>query len=111
MKYAVVIYSNDPETAWNGFRFANASLGYDHDVTIFLLGKGVEVASINSIKYNIKEQMKIFDEFGGKLIGCGVCCETREDEMPYLKDDLSCEMGSMQDLYGLIDQADKVLTF
>ena len=111
MKYAIVIYSNDAETVWNAFRFANTSLGYDNEVTVFLLGQGVECISIKSLKYNIKEQLSLFAEFGGNLIGCGICVDSREDEMPFLKDDLKCEMGSMQTLYGLIDAADKILTF
>ena len=56
MKITVVITSNDPETAWNAWRFANACLGYDDEVTIFLMGKGVESTSIASIKYDIEEQ-------------------------------------------------------
>jgi len=40
MKIAVIIYSNDPETVWNALRFANTSLIYDNDVSVFLLGKG-----------------------------------------------------------------------
>lgn len=111
MKYAIVIYSNDAETVWNAFHFANTSLGYDNEVTVFLLGQGVECTSIKSLKYDIKEQVTIFAEFGGKLFGCGVCVDSREDEMPFLKEDLSCEMGSMQTLYGLIHAADKILSF
>jgi uncharacterized protein involved in oxidation of intracellular sulfur len=111
MKIAIVIYSNDPETVWNAFRLGNASLGYDDDVSIFLLGSGVECVEIDSLRYNVKEQMQIYEEFGGKMIGCGVCADGREDEMPLLKDNLKCPLGSMQDLYAIIKDADKVLTF
>lgn len=111
MKYAIVIYSNDAETIWNGLRLANTSLGYDNQVTVFLLGKGVESVNIKSLKYDIQEQLDIFAEFGGVMIGCGLCVESREDEMPFLKQDLSCEMGSMQTLYGLLNEADKIITF
>lgn len=111
MKIAVVITSNDPETAWNAWRFANTCLGYDNEVTIFLMGKGIECATIASVKYDIEEQMEIFEEFGGTLIGCGVCCDNREDTMPYLREELGCEMGSMQTLYALVKECDKVLTF
>ena len=38
MKIAVIIYSNDPETVWNAFRFASTSLAYDNEVAVFLLG-------------------------------------------------------------------------
>lgn len=111
MKLSIIIYSNDAETVWNAFRLASTALAYEDEVTVFLLGKGVECVDIKSIKYNIKEQIEIFHEHGGKMIGCGVCCEIRQDEMPLLKEDLQCELGSMQTLYSLINQADKVLTF
>ena len=111
MKLAIIIYSNDTETVWNAFRLANCALGYDDEVTIFLLGKGVEYNELHSIKFDIQEQVKIFEEFGGKMIGCGVCCDSRADTMPLLKEELSCEMGSMQNLYALTKDADKVITF
>lgn len=111
MKLAIIIYSNDAETVWNAFRLANTALDKDDEVTIFLLGKGVECVSINSIKYNIKQQIEIFNEYNGKMIGCGVCCDTRIDEMPLLRDDLQCEMGSMQTLYKIMRDSDKVVTF
>lgn len=111
MKISIIIYSNDPETAWNAFRLGNASLAYDDAVKIFLLGKGVEVMNAKSVKYNVVEQADIFVEHGGYIMGCELCCHTREDEMPYLKEDIGCDLGSMQDLYALIKEADKVITF
>lgn len=111
MIIALIIYSNEPETAWNAFRLGNASLAYDDEVKVFLLGKGVEVMNAKSIKYNVVEQAAIFVEHGGYIMGCELCCNTREDEMPFLKQDLACDLGSMQDLYALLKDADKVITF
>jgi len=111
MYIGVIISSNDPETSWNAFRFANTSLAYDNQVTVFLLGKGVEAPLISTLNYDLQEQMDLFKESGGTLIGCGICCESRKDEMPSLEKGLSCEMGSMQQLYALVADADKVLTF
>jgi len=42
MKTGIIISSNDPETVWNAFRFANLSIKKGDEVKIFLLGKGVE---------------------------------------------------------------------
>lgn len=111
MKVAIVIYSNDAETVWNAFRFANTCRVYDDDTTVFLMGKGVEAASINSLKFDIEEQMHLFEEQFGKIIGCGVCCETRKDIMPELESDLQCTLGSMQDFYVMIKESDKIITF
>lgn len=111
MKLGIVIYSKDPETVWNAFRLANTACIYDDEVTVFLLGAGVESASLSSIRFNVAEQIAVFREEGGKIIGCGVCCEVREDEMPFIREELSCDIGSMQDLYRVVNECDKVLTF
>lgn len=111
MKIAVVIYSNDSETVWNAFRFATTSRIYEDDVTVFLLGRGVEAPTVSTLIHDVDEQIDLYRQNDGKIIGCGICCENRVDEMPNLKDQLQCEMGSMQQLYGLIAEADKVITF
>jgi len=48
---------------------------------------------------------------GGQMLGSELCCDTREDEMPFLKQDIGCDLGSMQDLYVIIKEADKIITF
>lgn len=111
MHIAVIISSNDSETVWNAFRFANTALANSSKVDLFLLGKGVEAATVSTLKFDIQEQMDTFNANGGAIIGCGMCCESRKDEMPFLQEGLKCEMGSMQQLYGLVAAADKVLTF
>jgi len=110
MKISIIIYSQDDETIWNAFRFGVTSLIYDNDVTIFLLGKGVEALNESSL-YDIQEQVDLFRENGGEMIGCGVCVESRKEEQPYLEELLSCEMGSMQTLYSLAIESDKTITF
>lgn len=111
MRVLCIIYSNDPETVWNAFRFANSALAYENQVDVFLVGKGVESAGISTLQFDVQEQMNLYRENGGRMTGCGVCCETRKDEMPFLQDQLKCEMGSMQQLYVLVAEAEKVLTF
>lgn len=111
MNITIVIYSNDPETVWNAFRFANTSLIYDNTVRVFLLGRGIEALSHRTLQFDILEQVEIFRSSNGVIIGCGVCCESRKDEMPLLHQELRCDMGSMQDLYALIADADRVVTF
>jgi hypothetical protein len=111
MNIAIIVYSNDSETVWNAFRFANTSRSFDNQVKIFLLGKGVEAALVSTIQYDVLEQIKIFRDNGGQLMGCGVCCESRKVEMPFLLEELKCEMGSMRHLYGFVAEADKIVTF
>ena len=111
MKFAIVIHSNHAETVWNAFRFGITALTYDNQVSVFLLGRGVEAPTVGTLSYDIREQIDLFRDNGGQLIGCGVCCESRKDTMPFLEDALNCELGSMQQLYALIAEADRVVTF
>lgn len=111
MKFLIIISSRDPETVWNAFRFASTTLVYENEATVFLLGSGVEAPTLGTIKFDINEQIGIFREQGGQMIGCGICCEIRRDTIPYLEGELNCDLGSMQQLYALTAEADKVLTF
>ncbi len=111
MKITVIVNSNDSETQWNAFRFATTCLIYENEVTVFLLGKGVEATAVSSLKFDVKAQMELFREHGGILIGCRVCCENRRDTMPLLEESLDCSLGSMQELYALAIGADKVVSF
>ena len=111
MKFLIIVSSSDAETVWNAFRFASTCTTYDNEVTLFLLGQGVEAPTLSTIKFDINEQIDIFREQGGKIIGCGVCCESRKDTMPQLEQELNCELGSMQQLYALSAEADKLVTF
>ncbi len=52
----IVIYSNDIETIWNALRFANYSKNEEDTVSIFLLGKGVELDSLVKKNADLNEQ-------------------------------------------------------
>lgn len=56
MKVGIIISTNDAETCWNAFRFANFALNNKDEVNIFLLGKGVEYEQISNDQFNIIEQ-------------------------------------------------------
>jgi len=51
MKIGIIIYSNDPETVWNAFRFGNFALKENDEVKIFLLANEVECESITTDKF------------------------------------------------------------
>ena len=106
MKLGIVLYSNDPETAWNAFRFGVFSLAQGDEVKIFLLGKGVESLNLKHERFNVQEQLSLFLENGGELVACGVCLEVRNS-----KDGATCPVGSMNDLYELVIWADRVVSF
>ena len=65
----IVIYSNDVETVWNALRFANYSKSQGDSVSIFLLGKGVELENLVKSDSTIKEQSDKFLDSGGTILG------------------------------------------
>jgi len=102
----MVIYSNDIETVWNALRFANFSKSAGDTVTIFLLGKGVELDSLVNKNVDLKEQTDKFLDNGGKILGCGTCLASRKNNEPQV-----CKLSSMGDLYDIIKKNKIVLTF
>ena len=69
----LVIVSNDIETVWNALRFANFSKNQGDSVSVFLLGKGVELDSLVKKNDELNEQTGEFFKNGGIIMGCGTC--------------------------------------
>lgn len=106
MKLGIIISSDEPETIWNAFRFANFSLGNKDKVEVFLISKGVEYESKSSEQFNIIEQAEKFLDSGGKISACGTCLKQRNRAGSNL-----CPMSSMKDMYRIVAESDKILTF
>lgn len=102
----MVIYSNDVETVWNALRLANYSKNQNDTVSIFLLGKGVEVDNLVKENEDLKNQVDSFLEKGGTILGCGTCLQSRKNDEPQV-----CTFSSLADLYALIRKNKIVLTF
>jgi uncharacterized protein involved in oxidation of intracellular sulfur len=102
----MVISSGDIETVWNALRFANYSKSQGDTVTIFLLGKGVELDSLVKKNNDLKEQTDEFLKNGGVILGCGTCLSKRKINEPQV-----CKYSSMGDLYDIIRKNKTVLTF
>jgi uncharacterized protein involved in oxidation of intracellular sulfur len=106
MKVGIVIYSNDPETVWNAFRFANFALSSGDEVRVFLMGRGVEAEELDTEKFNITEQMRSFLEKGGSILACGTCLKLRRKEGSEL-----CPFSTLKDMHSLVAWSEKLLTF
>ncbi len=107
MKLGIIIYSNEPETVWNAFRLGNFSLAEGNSVKVFLLAKGVEChRSIDTDKFKITEQIQTFVDNGGSIYACGTCLKIRQSEGSEL-----CPLSTMKDLYEIVKECDKILTF
>ncbi len=106
MKFGVIISSNDAETCWNALRYANFCLGQKDEVSLFLIGKGVEYLKASTDKFNTVEQADKFLQAGGKICACGTCIQSREQEPS-----LMCPMSTLTEIYEMVRDSDKVVTF
>ena len=107
MKLTFILSSTHAETNWNAFRLANLALKKGDEVRIFLLGEGVEYDKFSSETFNIKEQFETFlQSEKAKIIACGTCMKLRQQESTE-----ACPMGGIEDLYNLVIESDKIITF
>ena len=107
MKLAIILSTNNIETNWNAFRLANLAFAKGDTVSVFLLGEGVEYQQTSSSKFNIKEQVeKFLSSDKTQIIACGTCLAIRKQGSSK-----ECPEGGIEDLYNLIAENDKVLTF
>lgn len=106
MKIGVIISTNDAETCWNALRYAHFALGQKDEVKVFFMGKGVEYQSIGTDTFNTVAQAEKFLQDGGKIFACGTCIKSRDQESSEM-----CPISTMKDMYGIIKESDKVVTF
>ncbi len=106
MKLGVVVYSADAETVFNAFRLGVFALGEGDSVKVFLLAKGVEAEGLDTEKFKVTEQMSAFVDNGGKILACGTCIKIRQASESEL-----CPISTMQDLYEIVRDSDRVVTF
>ncbi len=105
-KIGIIISSNDPETVWNAFRLANYSVQEGDTVSIFLLGKGVEAPTMSSKDYDVIGLMEKLSDAGGKILACGTCLKSRNNEGSEL-----CPVSSLSDLYKIVKTNEIILNF
>lgn len=105
MKLGIVVYSNDSESVWNAFRLGVFALKKGDQVRTFLLAKGVECESLDTEKFKVTEQMRAFVAAGGRILACGTCLKIRNSPGSEM-----CPLSTMQDLYDLIAESDKVIS-
>ena len=107
VKLTILLSSKSAETNWNALRLANLALKKGDEVSIFLLGEGVEYDKSSSEKFNVITQIQRFLKSDkAKIVACGTCMELRRQESTE-----ACPMGGLEDFYSLVVESDKVLTF
>lgn len=105
MKLGIVIYSNDAESVWNAFRLGVFALKQGDNVKTFLIAKGVESETIDTDKFMVTDKMQEYVDAGGEILACGTCLKIRNSGGSEM-----CSLTTMQDLYDLINESDKVIS-
>jgi uncharacterized protein involved in oxidation of intracellular sulfur len=107
MKLTVVISTSESETVWNALRLANFAIDQGDKVSIFLIGAGVEYQKGDSEKFKINDQVeKFISSPQAKIYACTTCLKLRNQEGSE-----TCPMYGLKDLYQLVKESDKVITF
>ncbi len=105
MKLGIIMNTNDPESAWNALRLGSETLTAGNEVSMFLLGDGVEIQDINDKTFDVAGTLYKFLNSGGNLLACGTCLELRHQEASI------CPISTMSELAEMISNSDKVVTF
>lgn len=90
----------------DAFRLGNFPLNKGDKVKVFLIAKGVKCESLDSETFNVTEQMKLLVTNGGNIFACGTCLKICQEEGSEL-----CPLSTLKDLYEIIEESDKVVTF
>jgi uncharacterized protein involved in oxidation of intracellular sulfur len=106
MKLAITISVAEPETVFNALRLANYARGQGDEVRCFLIGLGVELDRLPASKFDVRGQAESFLKAGGKIMACGTCLILRQSEGSEL-----CPLSTIKDLYELVRDSDKVVSF
>ncbi len=70
------------------------------------MGKGVEYQKMSTEKFNTIIQANIFLKSGGKIYACGTCIKSRNQESSE-----TCPTSTLKDMYEIIKEGDKIVTF
>ena len=112
MNLGIIIYSNDPETMSRAFELATHALKQGDRVSVSLLAKGVEVENLSKYDarsgqaFRLAGQMQDIVDAGGKIFASGECIDFRGVNAPRL-----CTLSTMKDVYDMVRNSDKVVTF
>jgi uncharacterized protein involved in oxidation of intracellular sulfur len=106
MKLAIVISTSEPETVFNALRLGNFAAQEGDEVGVFLLGQGVELDKIADGRFDVQGQAQALLNHQGRIMACGTCLKLRDSGGSEL-----CPLSTMKDLYGLIRDADRVVSF
>jgi len=70
------------------------------------MGKGVEYQKVSEKGFNTIAEAEKLVEAGGKIYACGTCMRSREQEGSEM-----CPLSTMKDMYEIVRDSDRVVTF
>ena len=106
MKLGIVLHSSEPETAWNAVRLGNFALAAGDEVRLFLIGPGVDAEGNSVERFPVRDEMQKLVDGGGQVLACGSCLQVRSREGTEL-----CPLSTMKDLYEIVRDSDRVVSF
>ena len=66
----------------------------------------MECKSLDTDVFKVNEQLQTFIDAGRKVFACGTCLEMRQLQAPE-----AFKVATMKDMYEIVKESDKVLTF
>jgi uncharacterized protein involved in oxidation of intracellular sulfur len=102
----IVISSGDAETVWNALRLGIAAQSKGDSVVIFVINKAVDVFMKDTSKFDIPKTSFQFVSNGGDIYTCATCAKNRNTENIEM-----CTITSIYDLYAILKQSKKSITF
>ena len=102
----IVISSGDAETVWNALRLGIAAQSKGDSVVIFVISKAVDVFMKDTSKFDIPKTSLQFLSKGGDIYTCATCAKMRHTENVEM-----CTITSIFDLYEIVKQSKKVVSF
>ena len=113
----LVILGNPPydgsDVAWNALRLADTATDRGHDVRLFLINDGVDVArpAPEGSEFKLNEMVSELIKRGVSVLLCGTCmnrCGLSDADTDAVD---GAERGSMDALVTWIEDSDRVISF
>ena len=102
----IIISSGDAETVWNALRLGIAAQSKGDTVVIFVISKAVDVFIKDTSAFDIPKTSLQFVSKGGDIYTCATCAALRHTENVQM-----CTITSIYDLYEIVKQSKKLVTF
>lgn len=102
----IVISSGDAETVWNALRLGIAAQSKGDSVVVFVISKAVDCFIKDSSKFDIHKATLEFVKKGGAVLTCSTCAKMRNTDNVQM-----CTLTSIYDLYAIINQSKKIISF